>query len=152
MVYLLLVLSTSVVLYFLVLVAKKKQKKQIHYAVLCITISILIWNVAVLLYMTFDNVPWILSFCERLYFLGAILVSISILFTGLIFARTKIKFIWKHALLCIVPAINIAALFTNQSHHLFYTTFSMIPSEQNFGIFFTIHTIYSYLCIGTGLL
>ena len=152
LVYLLLVLSTLVVLYFLVLVAKKNQKKQIHYSVLCITISILIWNVAVLLYIAFDNVPWILSVCERLYFLGAILVSISILFTGLIFARTKIKFAWKHALLCIVPVVNIAALLTNQSHHLFYTTFSLIPSDQNFGIFFAIHTIYSYLCIGIGLL
>jgi diguanylate cyclase (GGDEF)-like protein len=151
MVYMLLVLSTSVVLYFLLLVAKRKRKKQIHYAVLSITISILIWNVAVLLYLAFDNVSWILSICERLYFLGAILVSISILFTGLVFARTKIKFTWKHALLFIVPVISIAVLFTNQSHHLFYTTFSLIPSEQNFGIFFTVHTIYSYLCIGIGL-
>lgn len=151
MVYVLLVLSTLVVLYFLLLVAERKRKKQIHYAVLSITISILIWNAAVLLYMSFDNVPWILSICERLYFLGAILVSISILFTGLIFARTKIKFTWKHALLLIVPAISIAVLFTNQSHHLFYTTFSLIPSEQDFGIYFTVHTIYSYSCIGIGL-
>ncbi|WP_227017010.1 diguanylate cyclase [Sinanaerobacter chloroacetimidivorans] len=151
MVYTLLILSTLVVLYFLLLVAQRKQKKQIHYAVLSITISILIWNVAVLLYQTFDNVPWILSICERLYFLGTILISISILFTGLIFARTKIKFTWKHTLLFIVPVISIAVLLTNQSHHLFYTTFSLIPSEQNFGIYFTIHTIYSYLCIGIGL-
>ncbi len=147
----LLVLSTLVVLYFLLLVAKRKRKKQIHYAVLSITISILIWNIAVLLYPAFHNVPWILLICEQLYFLGTILASISILFTGLIFAQTKIKFTWKHALLFIVPAISIATLFTNQSHHLFYTTFSLIPSEQNFGIYFTVHTIYSYLCIGVGL-
>lgn len=150
-VYILLVLSTLVVLYFLLLVAKRKHKKQIHYAVLSITVSILIWNVAILLYMTFTNVPWILTICERLYFLGTVLVSISILFTGLIFARTKIKFTWKHALLFIVPALSIAILFTNQSHHLFYTAFSLIPSRQNFGVYFTIHTIYSYLCIGIGL-
>lgn len=151
LVYVLLVLSTLVVLYFLLLVAKRKRKKQIHYSVLSIAISVLIWNVAVLLYIAFYNIPWILSICERLYFLGTILVSISILFTGIIFARTKIKFTWKHALLFIVPAISIAVLFTNQSHHLFYTTFSLIPSEQNFGIYFTLHTIYSYLCIGIGL-
>ncbi len=151
MVSVLLVISTLVVLYFLLLVAKRKHKKQIHYAVLCITISILIWNIAVLLYDAFDNIPCIMSICERMYFLGAIFVPISILFTGLIFARTKIKFTWKHALVLIVPAINIGALLTNQSHHLFYTTFSLIPSAQDFGIFFTIHTIYSYLCIGIGL-
>ncbi|MBN7772274.1 diguanylate cyclase [Clostridium aminobutyricum] len=147
----LLILSTLVVLYFLLLVAKRTPKKQIHYAVLSITASILLWNVAVLLYLTFDKVPWIQAICERLYFLGAIFVSISILFTGLIFAQTKIKFIWKHALLFVVPVISIIVLFTNQSHHWFYTVFSLIPSKQIFGTYFIIHTIYSYLCIGIGL-
>ena len=150
-VYILLVLSVLIVLFFLLLVAKRKHKKQIHYAVLCITVSILLWNLAVLFYLTFSHVPWILSICERLYFIGTILVSISILFTGLIFAKTKIKFTWKHALLFVVPAISIVVLLTNGSHHLFYTTFSLIPSQQNYGIYFTIHTIYSYLCIGVGL-
>ena len=150
-VYILLVLSTSLVLYFLLLVAKKKRKKQIHYSVLSIATSILIWNISVLLYQTFGNAPRTLRICEQMYFLGAILAPISILFTGLIFARTQIKFTWKHALLFIVPVISIVVLFTNSSHHLFYTTFSLIPSDQDFGIYFTIHTIYSYLSIGIGL-
>lgn len=150
-VYLLLILSTLVILYFLLTVAGRKTKKQIHHAVLSMTASIFIWNIAVLFYMTFNDVPWILAVCERLYFLGTILVSISVLFTGLIFARTKIKFTWKHGLLFVVPAISITVLLTNQSHHLFYTTFSLIPSMQDFGVYFTVHTIYSYLCIGIGL-
>lgn len=133
----LLVLSTLVILYFLLIVAKKKPKKQIHYAVLSVTASILLWNVAVLLYSTFDNLPWIQAICERLYFLGTILVSISILFAGLIFARTKIKFTWKHILLFVVPVISIVVLLTNQSHHLFYTVFSLIPSEQISGVYCT---------------
>ncbi|WP_242831230.1 histidine kinase N-terminal 7TM domain-containing protein [Desulfitobacterium dehalogenans] len=91
------------------------------------------------------------QFVSGCIFLGTIFVSISILFTGLIFARTKIKFTWKHALLLVVPVISIGVLLTNQSHHLFYTTFSLIPSKQDFGIYFTIHTLYSYLCIGIGL-
>ena len=150
-VYIGLILSTIVVLYFLLFVAKRKSKKQIHYAVLSITGSILLWNVAVLSYLTFSNVPWVLSICERLYFLGAILVPISVLFTGLIFAHTKIKYTWKHALVFVVPAVSIIVLMTNPSHHLFYTTFSLIPSEQVFGVYFSIHTLYSYLCIGVGL-
>lgn len=150
-VYILLILSTLVVLYFLLAVAGRKTKKQIHYAVLSMTASIFLWNIAVLFYMTFSDVPWMLAVCEKLYFLGTILVSISVLFTGLIFARTKIKFTWKHGLLLVVPAISITVLLTNQSHHLFYTTFSLIPSMQDFGVYFTVHTIYSYLCIGIGL-
>lgn len=150
-VYILLILSIVIVLYFLLLVAKIRQKKQIHYAVLSMTASILIWNIAVFLYLTFKDIKWLLLLSERLYLLGAILVSISVLFSGLIFAHTKIKFTWKHGLLLVVPMISIVVLFTNQTHHLFYTTFSLIPSEQDYGIYFTIHTIYSYLCIGAGM-
>lgn len=150
-VYIGLILSTLIVLYFLMFVAKRKSKKQIHYAVLSITGSILVWNAAVLSYLTFSNIPWVLSICERLYFLGAIFVPISILFTGLIFTQTKIKYSWKHALVFVVPVVSIIVLMTNPSHHLFYTTFSLIPSEQVFGVYFSIHTLYSYLCIGVGL-
>ena len=45
-IYLLLILSTFVMLYFLLLVQKRKHKKQIHYAVLGITLSVLLWNAA----------------------------------------------------------------------------------------------------------
>ena len=148
---LLLALSTLLILYFLLLVAKRTPKRQIHYAVLGMAASTLLWNIATLLYLIFENILWIQAVCERLYFLGTILVSISILFTGLIFARTKIKFSWKHALLFIVPAISTVVLLTNASHHYFYTVFSLIPSKQVFGFYFTIHTVYSYACIGVGL-
>ncbi len=151
-VYVLLAFSTFMVLYFGLLIAKKRKKEQIHYAVLSITISILIWNMAVLLYLTFSNTPWLLIVCEYLYFLGAILVSVSILFIGLIFTKTRIRFTWKYALLFIIPIISIAMLFTNKYHHLFYITFDLIPSKHSYGIYFIIHTIYSYLCIGICLI
>jgi len=150
-VYILLVLSTLIVLYFFMLVANRKHKKQIHCAVLCVTGSILLWNIAVLFYMTFTGVPWILAISERLYFLGTIFVSVSILYMGMIFSKTKIKFTLKHALPLVVPAVSILVLLTNSGHHMFYTVFSLIPSEQVYGFYFTIHTIYSYLCIAVGI-
>ncbi|NLI93681.1 MAG: diguanylate cyclase [Peptococcaceae bacterium] len=138
-------------LYFLFFTAKIRKKKQIHFAVLCLTASLIIWNSSVLFYLTFTQIEWVKALCEKLYFLSIILVSIAILFTGLIFAQTKIKFTRKHALLFVVPIISVIILFSNQYHHLFYTTFSLIPSKQVFGFYFIIHTIYSYLCIGIGL-
>ena len=75
----------------------------------------------------------------------------AILFTGLIFAKTQIKFSWKHALLFIVPVISLVLLFTNPHYHLFYVNFSLIPSQQVSGSYYIVHTIYSYLCIGVGL-
>lgn len=150
-VYLLLVLSTLVVLTLGLLILKNPKKKQIHYAVLGLTVSIFIWNIAVLLYFTFRDTRWYSVVYEQLYYIGAIFASVAVLFTGLIYAKTYIKFSWKHALLFVVPLLNVVVLLTNSHHHLFYTVFSLIPSTQNEGIFFMIHTVYSYLCIGVGL-
>ncbi len=147
----LLVLSILLMLILLFLIAQKKKKKQIHCAVMAMVISLLIWNISVLCHITFTRTQWLLAVCERIYFIGIIFVSLSILFTGLIFAQTRIKFSWKHALLFIVPVISLVVLFTNPYHHFFYTTFALIPSQQDYGFYFVVHTIYCYFCIGIGL-
>lgn|GEM_PF-1546793 len=147
----LLVISILLMLILLFLIDQKKKKKQIHYAVMAIVISLLIWNISVLCHITFTGTQWLLAVCERMYFIGIIFVSLSILFTGLIFAKTRIKFSWKYALLFVVPVISLVVLFTNPYHHFFYTTFNLIPSRQDYGFYFAVHTIYCYLCIGIGL-
>ena len=147
----LLVFSILWMLGLILLIAFKNKKKHIHYAVMAIAISLLIWNISVLCLISFPGTPWILAVSEKMYFTGIIFVSLATLFTGLIFAQTRISFSWKHALLLAVPVISLAVLFTNPYHHFFYTTFSLIPSEQDFGFYYIIHTAYSYLCIGIGL-
>ncbi|MDD2190900.1 MAG: diguanylate cyclase [Eubacteriales bacterium] len=143
--------SIFLMVVLIILIILKNKKKQIHYAVLGIAISLLIWNTSVLCQISFTDTPWILAACEKIYFTGTIFVSVAILFTGLIFAQIIVGFSWKYSLLLIVPVISLAVLFTNSYHHFYYTTFSLIPSEQDFGFYFIIHTAYSYLCIGIGL-
>jgi len=147
----LLVVSILLMLVLILLIALKNKKKQIHYAVMGIAVSLLIWNISVLCQISFPGTPWILAVSEKMYFTGIIFVSLAILFTGLIFSQIRIGFSWKHALLLVMPVISLVILFTNPYHHFFYTTFSLIPSEQDFGFFYTIHTAYSYLCAGIGL-
>ncbi|UWG95891.1 diguanylate cyclase [Dehalobacter sp. DCM] len=147
----LLVVSILLMLVLISLIALKNKKRQIHYAVMVIAISLFIWNTSVLCLISYPGTPWIVTVSEKMYFTGIIFVSLATLFTGLIFAQTRIRFSWKHALLLIVPVISLVVLFTNAYHHFFYTTFSLIPSEQDFGFYYTIHTVYSYLCIGIGL-
>jgi diguanylate cyclase (GGDEF)-like protein/PAS domain S-box-containing protein len=144
-------ISILLMLVLFFLTALKNRKRQIHYAVMAIAISLLLWNISVLCYITFPGKPWVLAVCERIYFSSIIFVSLATLFTGMIFAQTRIRFSWKHALLFVVPVISLAVLFTNPYHHFFYTTFSLIPSEQDFGFYFAVHTAYSYLCVGIGL-
>ncbi len=147
----LLVGSILLMLVLMLLITLRNKKKQIHYAMMALAISLLIWNISAFCQISFPGIPWILAVSEKMYFAGIIFVSSAVLFTGLIFSRIRISFSWKYALLLVVPTISLAVLFTNSYHHFFYTTFSLIPSEQHFGFFYIIHTVYSYLCIGIGL-
>lgn len=78
-------------------------------------------------------------------------LPVSILFTGIIFANTKIKFSWKYALLFIVPTISLLMLWTNDKHHLFYVVYSTNTNETIFGDYFTIHSIYTLILYFLGL-
>lgn len=147
----LLMISILLMLGLIVLIAQKNKKKQIHYAVIGIALSLLIWNLSVLFQISFPNTAWLLSVSEKMYFTGIIFVSGATTFAGLIFVKTEIRFSWRYAVLLIVPAVSLVVLFTNSYHHFFYTTFSLIPSEQNFGFYYTIHTAYSYFSVGIGL-
>ncbi|HHV08718.1 MAG TPA: diguanylate cyclase [Clostridiales bacterium] len=147
----LLVISILFMMLLLFLIALKSKKKQIHYAVMAIAVSLLTWNISVLCYITFSGIPWVLAVSEKIYFIGIIFASLATLFTSLIFVHTRIRFSWKYALLFVVPSVSLAVLFTNPYHNFFYKTFSLIPSEQDFGFYFSVHTAYSYLCIGIGL-
>ncbi len=149
--YILLIVSTLLVLFFSLSVLGRDNKKQIHYAVLGSTASVVIWDVAVIFNLSICNTTLDIFF-EQLYFFGPITVSVSLLFLGLIFAHNRIEFTWKYMLLFIPPLISLIILFTNQYHHLFYSAFSLIPSERVFGLYFTIHSIISYIYIVIGLL
>lgn len=115
----LLVISILFMIILLFLVALKSRKKQIHYAVMAIAVSLLTWNTSVLFYITFSRIPWVLAVSEKMYFIGIIFASLAILFTGLIFVHTRIEFSWKYALFFVMPSVSLAVLFINPYHNFF---------------------------------
>lgn len=151
-VFILLSFATLLLIPFVAIIASLKKKKQIHYAVMIMAIAAAIWNLGALFYKMFPNDPMMLMIGEKLYFIGIIILPITVLFTGLLFAKTQISFTWKIYLIFITPIISIIMLFTNQYHHLFFSNYSLIPAEQLFGIYFYIHILYSYTCIIIGLI
>lgn len=78
-------------------------------------------------------------------------LPVSVFFTGLIFANTKIKFKKKYILVFIIPILSLILLWTNDLHHLFYVNYSTNLDESIFGSYFTIHNLYGYLLYVIGL-
>ncbi len=79
-------------------------------------------------------------------------LPVSVFFTGIIFANTKIKFKKKYILIFIIPILSLILLWTNNFHHLFYEHYSINLNETVFGSYFTIHSLYAYLLYAIGLI
>ena len=80
-------------------------------------------------------------------YIGTCFLPVTFLFTGLIFAKTKITFKRAHIMLFIIPILSLILLWTNDFHHLFYEVYSINISENVYGPFFYVYSIYSYLLI-----
>ena len=89
---------------------------------------------------------------EYFSYIGGCFLPVSVFFTGLIFANTKIKFKKKYLLLIIVPIFSLVTLWTNDYHHLFNKHYSVNFQENIYGPCATIHNIYSYALLAVGII
>lgn len=81
---------------------------------------------------------------EYFTYVGTCFLPVSLFFTSLVFANTKIKFKDAHLLLFIVPVISLCVLWTNNVHHLFYEIYSTNLEETVTGPYTIVHFIYTY--------
>lgn len=147
-----LLISTILIFSLTIYLCNIKKKTQLHKAFIANCLATLIWSVGliaqILLSSRLNIEP--IKF-DYIVYIGACFLPVSLLFTGIIFVNTKIKFSWKYLLLFIVPILSLLILWTNDSHHLFYEHYSTVISQTIFGKYFTFYSIYSYMCIGISL-
>lgn len=147
-----LVVSAILIFSLAVFSLRIKKKTQLHKVFIVNCLLTLLWSIALIAQIIFSPLYGIepIKF-DYIVYIGACFLPVSLLFTGIVFANTKIKFSWKHCLLFIVPIISLLVLWTNDAHHLFYVHYSTNFSETVYGDYFNIHSIYSYVCIFIGV-
>lgn len=88
---------------------------------------------------------------EWFIYIPSCFLPVSILFTGIIFANTKIKFKRRYVLIFIIPILSIIMLWTNDLHHFVYVEYSTNFDENIFGNYYYINNIYTIILYLTGL-
>ena len=148
----LLIISLIANLATLFVILKPARKAQLDIAFslnLLNNLICLVGQIAQLLCMNTNIKP---IYFDYFVYIGTCFLPVSIFFTGLIFANTKITFKKRYLLFFIMPILSLIILWTNDLHHLFYITYSTNLKDTVFGPYFYIHSVYSYLCIFIGLL
>ncbi len=138
------------IMFFILL--KSKKKNQIKNVFITILFLMILWFIELILQLIcsskFNINP---QFFENFVYISACFVPVLILFLAMSFVKTKIKLIPNYLILFVVPIISLLVLWTNNYHHLFYIKYSTNIRDTIFGPYFTIHSLYSYLCIGIGM-
>lgn len=128
-----------------------KNKQQIHYVFILNVMFMFIWSICRLIQISVYENEKLVILLEHISYIGVIFIPISLLFTGIIYARTKIELSLKYILLIIIPLISLVIVFTNRYHHLFIIEYSFISTGFVYGKYYIVHEIYSYACIAIGL-
>ena len=145
-------ISVILVLVMLIYVGRLKNKSQLYWAFFCNILLMLIWGLGRLIeayaYEIFGYTGIVLLYFS---FIGICFEPVSLFFTGIIYANTRLKFKRIYILLIILPVLSYILLLTNSYHQLVIVKYSIFSDQIINGRYFIIHTIYSYALIFIGL-
>ena len=149
----LLIIANVVDIMLLVLIQKSTNKNQIRKVFSCNLVCLMFCTMGQMAQILFaDKLKIPLVYFDYFVYIGTCFLPISVFFTGLIFAKTKIKFKKKYVLLFIIPIISLLVLWTNDYHYLFYEQYSINIAETVYGPYMTVHNIYSYVILAIGII
>lgn len=147
----LMVMSTIIILASNIYLVTRKDKTQFHYVCILLTSSMLVWCIGAIGEVAANDLYYFNSFIQTCNYLGIALVSVFVLLLGIVFAHSRITITWSYALLFILPIGSAIAVATNESHHLFMRTFSIIIKDIMIGPLMIVHYIYCYVYIVIGM-
>ncbi|MBC8062861.1 MAG: hypothetical protein H7Y18_19690 [Clostridiaceae bacterium] len=150
--YIFLIASTLLIGFLLIILIKIKKKSQMHYILVSLITLLIIWNLGVGSDKLWSDIyGYSNMFFVFIIFIGTCFTPVSLLLTGIIFAKTKINFKFKYILLLAIPITSTLVLWTNNYHHLFFIKYSFTSNNVIYGRYFLIHAVYSYICILLGM-
>ena len=149
-----LIITAIVDILLIIYLLKGKNKNDISKMFIC-TLSLLILWVIMLIFQITLSIPLDISpiYFDYFVYISACIIPVTVFFIGLIHYKSKstVDFKIRYLALFIVPIISLLVLWTNDFHHLFYTNYSVNFEKNVYGPYITIHTLYSYGLLITGV-
>lgn len=149
--FLLMLLSILLIVFIGVYIYGMRNKHQIHYVFLLNVVFMFIWSFCRFIQLILKDNESVVVFLEHTSYIGVIFVPISLLFTGLIYAKTQVKLSRRYLILLVIPVISLIMVFTNGYHHNFIEKYSLVSTGFIYGKYYIVHELYSYICIAIGL-
>ena len=146
-----LISEALIVFTFFFVLGNQKKKSQLKNAILILLSCFFVWTLGSILQILCQNTSIPPIFFEKIAGVGVHFSPVAFLALAIIFAKNKIELKWYHLLFLVIPIISTIVVWTNESHSLFFEHYSPIVADMVYGKYFAIHSIYTYLLFGIGL-
>lgn len=151
-IYSIMLLLVIILLFVLLRYILKNQKKDQLTKIFVIDILLLILQCICTFVQTLFTDMTIIYYIEYITYIANAFLPVSLFFTGLIFANTKISFKKWYLLFFIIPIISLMVLWTNSIHHLFIVDYSIDNTKMVYGSFSNyIYSPYTYILMFIGI-
>ena len=145
-------LSALLVIGMLIVVAKSTQRSRVRSVFLQLLAIVLVWNVGTVLELDFRLVTGSTVFAFIfICYIGICLLPVAILQLGRVVLSPEWQPRRVHGLFLVIPVISIIIVLTSPMHTLFFKVFSLYSSEAVYGVYYYLHSLYSYGCIAASI-
>lgn len=131
---------------------RKQKKGKLKTIFILILLLMFVWTFNLIMQILFQNTNIDQFVFEKLVSVEASLMPVAVLFLGIIFSKPKMTFKWYHYIVFIIPIITIIMTITNDYHNLMMVEYSKNYTEIVWGPYFSIHSVYSYICMFIGIM
>jgi len=125
---------------------KRKNKKQLDISFSILVGMLTFWVFCCILQIycvnKFNTNP---MYFDYLTYSVGFFIPVILLFTSLIYAKTKIIFRKRYLIYFLIPIISVILVWTNEWHHLFLEQYSTIIAENKIGPWFNVHSAYTFI-------
>ncbi len=144
----LIVLSISLImaLFMFIKIKNKKNKNSLHKYFELLNVSLSIHIIGLILQILFSNTNIPPIYFDYITYSGGSFTPVIFAIISFIYLKPNINE-KRIRILYIIPIMTLISLWTNDLHHLFYKVYSINISENVYGPFFYVYSIYSYALI-----
>ncbi len=150
-----LIIAALLIIFLFIFIRKQERQLRLKLPFMCILLCLFICSSGLILQIVLTNYLKVDPiYFEYFVYIGTVFLPVSFFVMILNFTKPNNNINMKSLVLklSIIPLICLFALWTNESHHLFYSKYSIILSQGEYGPFFYMTSGYTYLLLGIVLI
>jgi signal transduction histidine kinase len=133
---------------FITFILRKQEKRLFNLLYVAYSAALIVWMMSLLGMWISDPADQTAMYIfDASSNIGVVTGPVILMIASIVYTKNIVRLDKKYLLLFVVPVISQIAIWTNPIHHLFYTYFSVMADQVQFGPLMMVHAAYSYGCV-----